>query len=77
MSSVGALAISIGSLFQEMGSHKVKTAFLRQQTKTAVAQLATVSSKVSLRWRLKQFLKATVEYFADQDEVSVKPATLK
>ncbi len=74
MSSVGELVIYIGSLFPEMGS-------LTEQAKTAVAQLEVVSSKVSLRWRLKKFrprqVKASVEYFVGQDEVSAKPATLE
>ncbi len=52
-----------------------------EQTKTVVAQLEVVSSKVSLRWRLKKFrlwrVKATVEYDIGQDEVSAKSATLK
>ncbi len=47
----------------------------------AVAQLEVVSSKISLRWRLKIFhpwqFEATVEYVEGQDEVSVKPATLE
>ncbi len=48
---------------------------------TAVAQIVIVSSKVSLRWRLKIFrlrqVKATVEYVVSEDEISAKPATLE
>ncbi len=44
-----------------------------------VAQLEIVSSKVSLRWRLKKFrpweVNATAEYVVGKDEVSTKPAT--
>ncbi len=78
---MGELTIFIGSLFREMGSLSEKAAFLRSKRKLVVVQLEVVSSKVSLRWRLKILrlwqVKATVKDVVGQDEVSAKPATLE
>ncbi len=68
VSSVGELTISIGSYSKES---QRDGCFPLKKAKTAVAQIEVMSSKVSLRWRLKIFrllqVKATVEYAVVQD----------
>ncbi len=50
----------------------IKGCFAPEQTETAVAQLSVVSTKVSLRWRLKNprlwQVNATVKYVVGRDD---------
>ncbi len=54
--------------------------FPQDRTKTSVAQLEVMTTKVSFRWSLERYrlwqVKGTVEYVTAHDEVSAKPAAL-